>query len=157
MLFRSLELCYYIHMNPVKANLVERLEDYAWSSHAAYMHYQQLDWLTVSHIEKLIKNTKSHQACNYKQLIDVYKTEQPEPLFCRTDEDALLIITDTICSKSAENKNKYITYLPIEQILEIVCNHQKLKPEVLLACNHSHEVCFARSLEIGRASCRERV
>jgi putative transposase len=34
----ELELSKYIHLNPLKASMVERLEDYKWSSYLVYIH-----------------------------------------------------------------------------------------------------------------------
>jgi REP element-mobilizing transposase RayT len=41
-----LQLSWYIHRNPVRAGLVERLADYRWSSYRAYAYgNRQCDWL----------------------------------------------------------------------------------------------------------------
>lgn len=42
-----LQLVRYIHMNPVKANLVADPASYPWSSHRAYLGNDQLAWLTM--------------------------------------------------------------------------------------------------------------
>jgi putative transposase len=39
------ELIRYIHLNPVRANLVNDPLDYRWSSHQAYMMQQEFTWL----------------------------------------------------------------------------------------------------------------
>ncbi len=40
-----LELAAYLHLNPIRANLSERPEDYPWSSHRAYLGKERLAWL----------------------------------------------------------------------------------------------------------------
>ena len=40
-----LELIRYIHLNPVRAELVEQIDDYPWSSHHAYLGRQTKPWL----------------------------------------------------------------------------------------------------------------
>lgn len=42
-----LELVRYIHLNPVRARLVEQPQDYAWSGHRAYLGQETLPWLTT--------------------------------------------------------------------------------------------------------------
>jgi hypothetical protein len=41
------KLVRYIHMNPVKANMVTDVSDYSWSSHAAYLQDNQQSWLST--------------------------------------------------------------------------------------------------------------
>lgn len=42
-----LELVRYVHLNPVRAALVEAAEDYPWSGHRAYLGLESLPWLTT--------------------------------------------------------------------------------------------------------------
>lgn len=41
-----LSLVQYIHLNPVKAQLVNHPDEYKWSSHLAYLQLEHLPWLT---------------------------------------------------------------------------------------------------------------
>jgi putative transposase len=45
-----LRLSRYIHLNPVKANIVSFAEDYEWSSYYAYLNGGEPDWLCTSQI-----------------------------------------------------------------------------------------------------------
>ncbi len=40
-----LELVRYIHLNPVRAGIVKKPQDYAWSGHRAYLGIETLPWL----------------------------------------------------------------------------------------------------------------
>jgi len=40
-----LELVRYTHLNPIRVGLVEKLIDYQWSSHRAYIGIETLPWL----------------------------------------------------------------------------------------------------------------
>lgn len=42
-----LELLRYIHLNPVRARMVDKPGDYPWTSHHAYSGEKVVDWLTV--------------------------------------------------------------------------------------------------------------
>lgn len=41
------QLVGYIHLNPVRARMVERCEDYEWSSHRTYVGASLIPWLTT--------------------------------------------------------------------------------------------------------------
>jgi REP element-mobilizing transposase RayT len=43
-----LSLVRYIHLNPVRAGLVEEPADYPWSGHRAYLGLESLPWLTTA-------------------------------------------------------------------------------------------------------------
>jgi len=44
-----LRLLRYIHMNPVKANLVNDPLEYFWSSHSSYLGKEDFSWVTTKH------------------------------------------------------------------------------------------------------------
>ena len=45
-----LELVRYIHLNPVRAGMVDNPEEYPWSSHRAYLGKELLPWLTTEQV-----------------------------------------------------------------------------------------------------------
>ncbi len=59
-----LELVRYVHLNPVRAALVEAAEDYPWSGHRAYLGLENLPWLTtdrvLSHFDRRTAAARAH-------------------------------------------------------------------------------------------------
>lgn len=59
-----LELVRYVHLNPVRAALVEAAEDYPWSGHRAYLGLENLPWLTtdrvLSHFDRREAAARAH-------------------------------------------------------------------------------------------------
>ena len=61
----------YIVLNPVKAGMVKRPEDYAWSSYRARAGYEQApDWLTLEPVQLLFGHQPNDARANYRQFID---------------------------------------------------------------------------------------
>ncbi|PHQ78968.1 MAG: hypothetical protein COB66_07785, partial [Coxiella sp. (in: Bacteria)] len=61
-----LTLMRYIHLNPVRAKLVESPEDYQWSSHNLYLNKSFLSWLTMNEIiEHFGKNNFKTKFLNF--------------------------------------------------------------------------------------------
>jgi putative transposase len=52
-----LELAAYLHLNPVRAHLVERPEKYRWSSHRAFLGKENLPWLETDFILSQFSST----------------------------------------------------------------------------------------------------
>lgn len=48
-----IELAAYIHLNPVRAVMIDKAEDYEWSSHKAYCGTEQITWLNTEYILSL--------------------------------------------------------------------------------------------------------
>jgi hypothetical protein len=61
-----LELTRYIHLNPLRARLVQSPEDYPWSSHNAYLGKVTIPWLTTDWV-------LAHFAPHPKQARDAYE------------------------------------------------------------------------------------
>jgi putative transposase len=61
------ELIRYIHLNPVRAGLVDQPEKYVWSSHRAYLMLDEYTWITC---DKVLKNFGS----NLKEVINNYES-----------------------------------------------------------------------------------
>ncbi len=61
------ELVRYIHLNPVRANLVNQPEKYLWSSHRAYLELDEYTWLTRDHVLKNFGNSLNEAINNFNR------------------------------------------------------------------------------------------
>ena len=65
-----LQVLRYIHQNPVKAGLTEKLDDFPWSSHHAYLSSaKKWDWLSTKKIINTLETRKTKQRDAYKKFI----------------------------------------------------------------------------------------
>ncbi len=71
-----LQLSYYIHRNPLRAKMVERLADYRWSSYRVYAYGQQApEWLNTEPVlSQLVNAEDRHKA--YRENIQKYAKEE---------------------------------------------------------------------------------
>ncbi len=70
-----LRLSYYIHRNPLRAGLVERLADYPWSSYSAYAYKKKCpEWLKTNVILKQYDAKDKRRA--YRQKVQKYSDEK---------------------------------------------------------------------------------
>ena len=66
-----LQLVRYIHRNPIRAGLVERLSQYDWSSHKAYLSQSKdWDWMYKDFILEMLANSRSTRLRKYKQFVN---------------------------------------------------------------------------------------
>ena len=76
-----LELCHYIHHNPIKAKMCQSLDEYPWSSHLSYAKIKKFSWLTTNHIEKLLKNYVNVESDHYCHFIRDQDNKYSHPGF----------------------------------------------------------------------------
>ncbi|NQT16436.1 MAG: transposase [Planctomycetes bacterium] len=74
----ALELTRYVHLNPVRAGLVERPEEYGWSSYQDYLGVRKspawLDWETI--LGELAK-ARSRARSAYRRFVEAGLSEPP--------------------------------------------------------------------------------
>jgi putative transposase len=64
-----MELLRYIHLNPVKAGIVQRVSDYPWSSHHAYAGRGIPGWLTPDFILEMFAQDRVNAHAAYRRFI----------------------------------------------------------------------------------------
>jgi len=65
-----LHLVRYIHRNPLKAGLVDRIDKYPWSSHKGYLsRAEKWAWLYKGFLLSMLSKKKSEQLKNYRRFI----------------------------------------------------------------------------------------
>jgi putative transposase len=65
-----LELSRYLHLNPVRAKLVERPEDYPYSSYSAYISKEKNEIVSPDLILGMVSKTKKDAISKYKDFVD---------------------------------------------------------------------------------------
>jgi hypothetical protein len=71
-----LQLSYYIHRNPLRAGMVQRLADYRWSSYRAYAYGQPApEWLNTEPILSQLVNVEDRNKA-YRESTQKYAREE---------------------------------------------------------------------------------
>jgi len=75
-----LQLSYYIHRNPLRAGMVNRLADYRWSSYRIYGYGKKApDWLSTDLILSYFKG-KQNRHESYREKVQQYAEEEKQLL-----------------------------------------------------------------------------
>ena len=70
-----MRLSWYVHRNPLRAGIVERLADYHWSSYKAYAYgHKAPEWLITKPIFSQFKGKDKHKV--YKEKVQRYAKEE---------------------------------------------------------------------------------
>lgn len=72
-----LELVRYIHRNPIKAGLVDKLSGYPWSSHIGYISVaKKWDWLHKEFVFSLLTADRQHWLIDYRKFVSATCEEE---------------------------------------------------------------------------------
>lgn len=137
-----LELIRYIHLNPVKAGLVDEPTKYAWSSHRSYF-YDEQSFVKTGYIKQLL-------AAYGGTVIDDYQLA-PES-----------IPISVPCPESVAEAGKFrVTEKPrplldcgLEDIMGRLCADMHVKPELVLGTGRGKQAVLARRL-FAYLACRQ--
>lgn len=121
------DVCRYIHLNPLKANLVEKLIYYPWSSHHTYLGQEQLSWVTTEYVTSVIKKI-FNGAIDYSIFIENFSKEHDNKQnFYMSDEEEL-VITDEVILKYQLALIDQSKKLDLNAIIGIVCQTHRPDP-----------------------------
>lgn len=141
-----LELVRYIHLNPVRARMVERPEEFPWSSHRAYLGEEVLPWLTSEWALRLFSSDSEMARTTYAVFVNEGLAEGRRPEFHSGSCDGRILGDDRFTEDVLHGANEDRPPSRIPAILEAVCNLYGLTPEALRAPGKSRPASEGRAL-----------
>lgn len=144
-----INLCRYIHYNPVEAKMVDHPSYYAWSSHHYYYGKSAPDWMETNLILTAIKNKTSF---NYQDFIDApIDREKWKPGLYISQNGDFVIDEDVVrnlypinnADDTALNKTEKI-FLPRSVVSKIVCKNLHVEYHRLSGASRDRKTSFKR-------------
>lgn len=161
----------YIHLNPVKAKIVESPQDYVWSSYSTIIgKHKKPDWLDISLLEYFGRRKQS-AIKSYRTFVedaDVETLVNPDSQSVAGcilgDTDFVRWIQDTFLSDDRDDRDipqlkKLKPVIPLERIIEAVVNVMGGSAVDIIVKgrkrNHPREVAIFLSVRLSNKSCAE--
>lgn len=122
-----LELVRYVHLNPIRAKIVDNLLDYPWTSHKAYVSGQEKNTLVnTEFILRQFSRVKYTSQKLYAQFVEAGKSLGYQNKFYLTTEQRMLgneeFVQEVFSkAKTEEGKPKLSKKLSFDGILELIC------------------------------------
>ena len=145
-----LELCRYIHLNPLRAKIVNNLEQYPWNSHLAYLKYINIPWITMDLVLGLINSLENNVEDNDKQ-IEAYKnfifdSEHVFRPFLEMMADGKIVCNDQLVTSHNNAFKQEIQKISLEKIIEVVCRNSLLNTQDIFIANKNWRCAEARAI-----------
>jgi len=141
-----LELVRYIHLNPVRAGMVERPEDFHWSGHRAYLGAEVLPWLTSEWTLQLFSSDSTKGRKAYAVFVHEGLTEGRRPEFHSGSCEGRILGDDRFAENVLHRTNEDLPPARIPAILEALCTLYGLTAEELRAPGKSRPASEGRAL-----------
>ena len=147
----------YIHLNPVEAGIVERPEEYMWSSHNAYFDHAAFTWLEKDRVLSRFGKNRRDAMNHLAEFIDRKLEAESDTKEIRragrigvygTDEFVRIYAPDTF---EKVKDSQILVKLSIEEIIQRVCVRLNLSLEQLSGSGKSKAEVDGRSV-LARAS-----
>lgn len=142
-----LELVRYIHLNPVRAGMVKDPEEYAWSSHRAYLGKESLPWLTTDWMLEQFGKSITKALAGYKTFVLDGLGEGHRPEFHgRGEEDSRLLGQDSFVDRCLSGSGGVPLRLTAQEIADRVCHAYNIEPATLKTQSQQRVVSEARAV-----------
>jgi hypothetical protein len=117
-----LELVRYVHLNPIRANLVTDIADYPWSSHPAYLQ-KDFSWVTKDTVLRYFSDTAGKARERYCTFIAAGMHERYRKAFHVGPEDTRILGNDSFMEALNQHTQKANLYQPdIDDVIMTICD-----------------------------------
>ncbi len=87
----------YVHFNPLKANIVNNLRDYKWSSHPAYLKGKSdKEWLDINNLLACFSSRKKKAIILYKEFMDIDLDDEVVKFFSKKNQSSIFGDSDFV-------------------------------------------------------------
>jgi len=137
-------LCRYIHLNPVRANLVENPEEYHWTSHHSYLGKEKITWLTTNFILASFSPNLSNAVSQYKIFM---KSECNCPNKFKFDiRSHTSSSPNTPLAQANESFSQSTSSLSRDVLIKAICKTAKVSKRQLQGQSREKKTNLARSM-----------
>ena len=126
-----LELIRYIHLNPVRAGIVQDPSAYRWSGHRTYLGLETTPWLTTDFALSLFAGELAAARERYRQFVLAGVGLLPDTeLTVGRPDDARILGTDAFLTKLAIRHTPRPT-ISAQKLVEHICHVHAVEPSAL--------------------------
>jgi REP element-mobilizing transposase RayT len=144
-----LEVLRYIHRNPLRAGVAEKLDDFSWSSHRAYISSaKKWQWLYSDSLLGMLSTKKGKRRSAYLDFVSQDDAEEIEQFYSSKKLSSVLG-GDAFKEWVKEHFGHFRLHKeipesralapPPEKIIDLVCTHFKIKKKQLMISKRGRE------------------
>lgn len=142
-----LELVRYIHLNPVRAGVVDNPSSYPWSSHPIYLGLKKSNLVEEKFVLSCFAKREKEARKRYQNFVDEGLEHGHQDIFYKTTEGCLGDdeFIEEIREKT-EGKLEFVPSHPLDKILDAVSKTLEISAEAILRVSSNRREAFARAI-----------
>ena len=135
----------YIHLNPLKAGMVSRADDYPWSSHRAYTGQARIAWLTVDFGLSLFGSTEESARRQYCSFMAQPSYASEDRIFEDTDpEDSRVLGSDRFIESLVLQSFKPRSSVSLNELAEGICTEHEVSTQLVRSSSRQRKLSAVR-------------
>jgi REP element-mobilizing transposase RayT len=148
-----LTLLRYIHLNPVRANLVSSPDDYPWSSHHAYLGRRAEPWVTTEFALRMLGSERERAMGAYAALIGSAPADSP--LVERNERDPRILGSDAFAQRTLgpQWKPRSRSNSELQKLIDVACTKFGVTAIELQSSSRLTDTTQARAWIVEKAVC----
>jgi len=157
-----LELIRYIHLNPVRAGVARRVEDYPWSSYRAYLGEVVIPWLSTDWVLGQFSSRKNLAFQRFREFVHEGIGEPRRADFHKGTSQVGILGDEKFSEKvSKYDRDRIVPGLKLEELVRRVCLECGVERREVVGSGKQRRPAQARGLlcwlvrEIGKPSLTE--
>jgi REP element-mobilizing transposase RayT len=142
----GLALVRYIHLNPVRANMVREPGAYRWSSHRAYLGRERLSWLSTEWVLAQFATRLPTARSRFAAFVAAGKEEGHSALYYGGETDNRVVGEDDFVKLVIRRPRRSGKPPTLRALIDFVCRLQGLDSKDLGAPGRARQAAQARTL-----------
>jgi REP element-mobilizing transposase RayT len=142
-----LELVRYIHNNPVRAKIIETIDQYTWSSHRAYLGLDTVPWLSVEPV--LLQFSKHEKTARklYHEFVLRGAAEEHRAEFHRGTHEGRILGDDRFSEEAlTRSEEEFRPEIRLQDVIGAVCEVYGIGEETLISAGKARPASEARAV-----------
>lgn len=139
-----LELLRYIHLNPVRAHMVSKADDYPWSSHHAYTGVRSEHWVTTDFALAMFHPRRDQAIAAYIRFVN-QEGDRPSPLNECNQNDRRILGSDDFAGQLLGAAWRPRSRKSLQELLEEAARQFSVTAEGLLSPSKQRRLTHARA------------
>jgi REP element-mobilizing transposase RayT len=134
-----LEALRYVHLNPVRARIVERPASYPWSSHLDYLGRRNRPWVSTDFALRLFHAERPRAIAAYQRFMDEV-ADEPSSFEVALDEDRCAQLTGNLPRDSRVKSDKSLA-----DLMDEACRKFSVTPQLLGSAARQRNITHVRA------------
>ncbi len=146
------ELVRYIHLNPLRAGLVDALADYQWCSHNAYLNGKAPNWLTLNWVLSIFGGSHISARRRYARFIQANHSKSVWQKFRDgTNDEHRIVGDDGFIASLDSSVAPPASQQTLDEFVQTICEKYVVSPSALKSKSRDRRYTAIRA-EIGLTS-----